>query len=533
MRKKKEIAICLICIFFCISFIIFVKLFKRYLNDPFPWSIFEEKKLEPILLTQEQKKDDFEQFYSLICEKIPFLDDSCEIYGIDFQARKKIYEETITSAESNLDFYAAMIGIGQEVCSFHTSVLFPKYDYLSTLRCDNNKIIRSKSTKITQTKWEAEIREEAMKYKASDFILLREVDGHYYVGNEFLSNSESEYKSLELKEINGQEPADYFMQGVFLFGINYDNTSGKSYRSSVFINKVEGELIEVVWVDQQGKNFTEQLYYSRKLELIADYGYLYNAELVFYPLPDVHNTIYHYSDEERGLEFIRIANFEDGETQLKKIMEKLKYENVIIDLRNNRGGTYNYGEKNIYPYLYIENCLITERWKRSIDSIEKDPLTMRINRTEKTGKDQDYNYYKRTVEALGKSDVQKNVIYLTDNKTGSAADSFVGIIKDNGLGTIIGEETGGEGKSGTMTCAMLNNSGILFTYYPSVPCDEEGEALYYPGVSPDIYVSWNQEEYDKRSIFRKDGTSEEYINMLEYDPVLNAAIEYFEKEGTQ
>ena len=99
MLKRKRIVASVIILTICLGCIVSGFAIKHLLNE---WNKLENVSVS---LTDEQKLEDFEQFYSLICERIPFLDDSCEIYGIDFQARKKIYEETITSAESNLDFY--------------------------------------------------------------------------------------------------------------------------------------------------------------------------------------------------------------------------------------------------------------------------------------------------------------------------------------------------------------------------------------------------------------------------------------------
>ncbi len=529
MRKKKGIIICIICIFSCISYILLFKSFKECINDSFSRSMLDEKESKRVFLTKEQKLEDFEQFYNLICERTPFLEDSSEVYGIDFLARKEIYEDIISSSETDIDFYAAMMGIGREVCSFHTSILFPKYDYLSTIRCDNNEIIKKRSIKEKQDVLEEEIKKESQKYKASDFLLLREAEGHYYIGNEILSDSNGKYAGLELSEINGQDPAEFFMQGVFLVGIQYDPNAKRSYRSSVFINKAEGEPIEVVWKDAEGNTFSEQLYYSIKLELIANYGYMYNSELAYYPLEDPHDTIYYYSDKINELEYIRIRNFDEDEKKLRSILADLRYDDVIIDLRNNKGGIFNYGVKNIYTYLYSEDDIFFENWKRTRDSIEKDYLTRKINRIKKVRSDDEFNYYSRTIKGTGCSSYNKNVVILTDNKTGSAADFFVGIIKEKKLGTIIGDVTGGEGKSGTMTCEVLNNSGILFTYYPSVPCDEIGNSLYYCGTEPDIYVSWNKEDYEGRAIFLKEGTAGDYSNMLTFDPVLNEAVSFLKK----
>lgn len=484
-----------------------------------------------INLTMEQKLEDFEQYYELICREIPFLDETSELYGIDFKSRKDLYKERILETDSDIEFYAVMESISCEICSFHTRIILPKEDYLKTFQCNNDDLLERRATIKRQNAWENEIKKAIMEFEAKDLILLRQIDGRYYVCNEFLDEKNENYSSRELIEINGQIPEEFFRTEPFLYELYYDYIDKKCYRESVFLNKKSGKKMDLKWLDQTGKIYEEILYYSYEGELAGMYGYLYSDKLSFFPQNE--KAIYRFDDDNNNITYIRVPTFEAKGKELSEMLSQIEYEDVIIDLRNNHGGFPYYGVKYIYPFMFSDNRTFVERWKSSINMGKDSFITMKINNIKRVDNDDQFIYFSRETEGIGKASAPKKLVLLTNQKTGSAADFFVGIIKENALGVVIGDITGGEGKSGTMTCEMLNNSGILFTYYPSVPCDEEGEALYYPGVIPDIYVSWNQEEYDKRSIFRKEGTSEEYINMLEYDPVLNAAIEYFGKEGTQ
>ena len=98
-----------------------------------------ERPIIELNMSMEEKMKDFEYLYNCIATSLP-LDTLSGIekqYGIDFVERHDLYKEMITDTETDLDFYAAMNAIMEDVPTFHTDVPYPDYDYYGTFGCWN------------------------------------------------------------------------------------------------------------------------------------------------------------------------------------------------------------------------------------------------------------------------------------------------------------------------------------------------------------------------------------------------------------
>ncbi len=525
--KRKRIVASLIILIICLGCIVSGFMIKHLLHE------YKELGNAPVSLSDEQKLEDFEQFYDLMCKEAPFLDDVKETYGIDFVANKDYYEGKILSTKTDVEFLSTMNAICMDVCSYHTNITVP---YPEAIK-DNFKYPRSLNliskfvTKKKLKSWEKKIRDEASNYNISDFVDAVYYDGCYYCfDSDLISEDKDKCVDLELIEINGREPKDFLLDGIYWARISYDEKRDVIYRSYVTFNKLAGEPVNTVWKDESGEIYEKELYYSISCEMLSDYGFLFNDNLIPYPIVKDKSKVYHYCDEDNEVDYVRIKSFNSGELDVKKVLKNIKYDNVIIDLRNNGGGKYDFGERFVYPYLYSEDVSYTDYWKESVDYGDRSHLSHIVNRIQDNGEDEKYCYFRRDYKMKGKIKSPKNVVYLVNSGSGSATDAYVAHIKDNNLGVIIGSTTGGEGKAGPVIHGKLNNSGLLFSFFYSIRCDENGNSIYSRGTEPDIQITLTKEDNDNLLVYRKEGTHKEYKNMLEFDPVLNRAIEYFNGE---
>ena len=117
--KRKRIVASLIILIICLGCIVSGFMIKHLLHE------YKELGNASVSLSDEQKLEDFEQFYDLMCKEAPFLDDVKKTYGIDFVANKDYYEELILSTETNVEFFATMDAICSDLCSFHTNMTLP------------------------------------------------------------------------------------------------------------------------------------------------------------------------------------------------------------------------------------------------------------------------------------------------------------------------------------------------------------------------------------------------------------------------
>ncbi|MGN1120097.1 MAG: S41 family peptidase, partial [Oscillospiraceae bacterium] len=102
-------------------------------------------------------------------------------------------------------------------------------------------------------------------------------------------------------------------------------------------------------------------------------------------------------------------------------------------------------------------------------------------------------YYKYTFkhELNGNSSLNysddREVYYIVNNSTCSAADEIAQIVKTCGLGKIVGTHTQGEGLIFGVCCDWLPNSLLMYMYCPTYVIDSEGVNNNLYGTMPDIY----------------------------------------------
>ena len=107
--------------------------------------------------------------------------------------------------------------------------------------------------------------------------------------------------------------------------------------------------------------------------------------------------------------------------------------------------------------------------------------------------------------------------------TCSAADDYIDAIKKNQLATIVGENTGGEGKGASFICDSLSNSSLIYVFYPSEPLQDVDKNVCL-GTTPDIYVNQSVEDYILYEKCCKEGISAEYTSKLQYDTILKYVV---------
>lgn len=96
------------------------------------------------------------------------------------------------------------------------------------------------------------------------------------------------------------------------------------------------------------------------------------------------------------------------------------------------------------------------------------------------------------------------------------------MIKENGLGTIVGMNTGGEGRGASYICDSLVNSSLVYVYYPSESINEDENVIC--GTAPDVYINQSVEDYALYEKMRIEGTASLYESRLQYDTVLKWVI---------
>lgn len=476
-------------------------------------------------LTMEQKLSDFNDLYDTLSESIPYFDDIDSLYGIDFRDRHDYYESKIRETTDNCEFYCTLQAISQDIPSFHTDICFPLYSNIRNIQCcGSDEVLDRFNMKGKIDSWYEIIGDTVRDYENVNILWFEYLNGEYYVDERFLPESYEELSGYRLVTIDGTDADEYIIQNISAFGMHYDHINDKAYRKAYVLNDSTGSEVSVVLESEDGSGCEISLYVDAVADVVANYGFLYDPDR---SVSDVNNSIYIFRDDEHQLEYIEISNFTNNEgKQLARYIEDSPYNTFVIDLRNNYGGTIDYAVKYLYPGLYMDDAGQSYSWivpdTDSNHAMTKDwVVLLNYGNNSSDG----FYYYNETNTFKGESDKQNDIYYLVGTGTGSAADTYISMIKDNHLGTIIGDTTGGEGLGFTYICSYLKESSLIYVYYPSVSYDPATGEHILGGTTPDIYVTPTLEEIHLQNEYIRSGTDDEYEMRLQYDPALKWVIE--------
>ena len=221
--------------------------------------------------------------------------------------------------------------------------------------------------------------------------------------------------------------------------------------------------------------------------------------------------------EESKIAYIKIhsfymdSNFERNE-YIKFVdeffIETYNYKHIIIDIRNNGGGSEsNYEclltpnlEKNIsffYYYLYNENKYTNiwikdffKEYPKTKEKIEKSEIPNVKNCG--TVKNDEAIKLKNVLASKPifghKPRTGKKFWLLVNGGSYSAADRFADVCKKTGFAKLVGERTGGAGTNGIYPVyIVLPNSGLLIKFDFMYGLTEDGYCTDEFGTAPDIY----------------------------------------------
>ena len=223
-----------------------------------------------------------------------------------------------------------------------------------------------------------------------------------------------------------------------------------------------------------------------------------------------------------------------GEELVTTLKSMKELSNIIIDLRGNSGGYRDYGQKYLYSPLHSEDVTMRYTWFVPASDANKSINNSMFNRfLYGAGKEGVGFNYTREYTYTGDSEAtDQSIYYLINGYTGSAADGYVGMIKEKKLGTIIGSSADGEGLADSFICHSLKNSGLVYIYFPSLCYNQDGSNNSLYGTSPDIYIEPTKEGfYQQRDLSEKGIDISIYTEKVKYDNVLIKVIEIIQEDN--
>lgn len=233
-----------------------------------------------------------------------------------------------------------------------------------------------------------------------------------------------------------------------------------------------------------------------------------------------------------GVAYIKINQLLHGsirkqdENIINPYLEKIKdYPVLIIDIRGNGGGDSNYYQRYLYPRIvdreYSTKQYLFQRtnnfpkinWQTGFSKI-KDGQLEKLKFPEKTMDIlDDFNYISESELKIHPSkdsiNYKGNIYLLVDKEVYSSAESMASFTKETGLGTLIGDNTGGDGVGFDPVQVALPNTGYMLRFRLEMGVTESG-SINELGTKPDIRCSTTENKPLKyqpciQEVFKREG----------------------------
>lgn len=474
-----------------------------------------------------QRIEDFNELCAVLEARAAMLYDYEELYDLKYSDIKAYYRELIENSESEVDYYAAMLGFLYNIPSAHLGIMIPD-SFLKNRYTDNTTITAA------QKYWNGIISDEYKKCCEENVGVVRfsYISGDYY---------DKENDMSVLISVNDMQPEEYVKLISSSYALKYDHFNGKPFRSEIDFNNSRGSKCTVKYKTADGSIHTETMFCGGAAEIVfkLDKYFDYfnteekneNAENIFEENYIKFGKTMIVNDTERNTLFVQIDSFSGDETsgrQTANIINKFFSDNIIIDLRNNGGGMV----ENAYavlPSILSEDIDMTDFVYCTKESYKLSPDFYKF----RFDKEKQLYRCKECIQIKGGSEKKKNIYILVSDSTASAAETFVNIIKNNKLGTAVGtNNTAGEAH-GSVYWGYLKNSGLAYTYTEFKCFNPDGTSNSAYGTAPDIYSALSVENYIlQRELIENGEDPYTYENRLKWDNVLIETLEIIkEKEN--
>ncbi len=480
-------------------------------------------------MTQAERKRDFKDLCKYIEKNVPFIDEYNELYGFGFDDIKKYYSDKVKNTSNDFEYYALIKGFINNIPSGHMTMGYPDPEFI-------NGLYKFRTNDYPQFNaaceyWENQLRAEAEKYYENNvkFYTFLYANGEYLQSKYYAEINNIEYMDAKIISVDNTPIDDFIKIYPLEYKLQYDHINKKPYRSIFILNDTCGDKCTIELETPNGDILTKELYigvigtaaieytdYFRS-EDAADnsdnFSEAAQSEEIDYNAQEIiESSMYSYKSEQDNFVYVMINDFLFGGAEFSNLLDNADLpDNIIIDLRNNTGG-YEDTATGIIKRL-------TDRTIEYSDTIYTTNKYVSIKKKFVSGK---YLYVdSRDGMVNGQSRKKYNLYVLVSGETISAADNFTAFIKNNDLGTIIGENNTKGEAYGSADLKVLEKSGLYFYYTDIKWNNSDGTDNSIYGTAPDIYIPLNEKSMKLRDNIMLDGGAVyTYENRLKWDNVL-------------
>ncbi len=496
-------------------------------------------------MTKQQYADDFALLCSQLEDNIPMLYDYEKLYGISYSDIKEYYKNISGNIESDYQYYSLVRSFLNNIPSSHLSEGFP---LISSIDEEfKAHIERNKSFVNAQNYWFNVLHNECKKYydKEINQMIFAYYSGEYRGIAKQIDNDIYNVNKATLLTVN-EIPADEFIKLCpSVYKLKYDHINNKPMRDTIIFNDMFGKECVIEYLNSSGEKCSMKAFYGTEADMAAAYiNYFKSADgllttentngSAYSPKTDYTQIgdISFMRNKQNNFLYMQINSFNSSESNGEVMANTIDIasegiDNIIIDLRNNSGGFYEYASDvlgalsvkdiKIESEVYVtESCCQRYKDKKSYEFDSQSGL------------------YKKCTETIvtGKAKERKNIYLLISDSTASSADMLVYEFKRNGLGTVIGtNNTGGE-RDGILCMNYTDISGIYYTYTEFSSYNTDGSVNSVYGTAPDIYSDTSIDDYFIREEIKSNGQDPyNWENRLMWDRSLVKVLEIINKNS--
>jgi C-terminal processing protease CtpA/Prc len=476
-------------------------------------------------LTLEERMEDFDYLLKVLETSYPLFEEEEEVRNVDLIERGKVYQEYILNTKSDYEFWVLLNAYFSEFASYHTDILFPDWENYKGINCYGMKeITKDRQIYVSSEQWQRYIVEEESKRKVETYIMFDYVEGEYVLNNEGAQGLSNEFKIGDvLLTIDSISVEDFLSKECSVIKKRFDHVRNKAYRTRVVLNTEQGKLVKIRIKTTQGDIKEEFVYYHNEVE----------AARLVEPIEAI--VLEGVKGEEvLALDafYIRIGNFQESSQKIRKaVAEGKNYSNMIIDIRDNRGGSPLIFTDQIMAQLNINFAVYNRNWRMRESEYNNKILNTQgfLERYFYPFKQEEGWYKKRDIIWTFPKTLKEyngNIYLLVNGKTASAADFMTHVMKQKDNVTVIGTNTWGEGTAGSFNVVALPNSKLLVLYMPGYSLNDEGKCSSLYGTAPHVMLEQTKDDYIKQlELIKNNEDIGSLENKLIYDTILKETIE--------
>ena len=529
--------------------ILFLIFFGKTLFRTIYKSVDTGYKIVDTKMTTEQKLKDLDYMYDLVCLNNPRKELFEKAYKISYEDLYKKYREIVIKSESEYEFFSYMTCFVADLPGLHNFMGLPDYKRnCAQMGYSMNDIYGTQEMKNYTYSWQESFRDDVKKFMEIKPVIFRYIDGNYIATSSDEKKLDERFAGGRIVSLNGKDPKEMCFDVFNSFSPTYDCGHDCYYRSLLFFNDRSGIKYSAEILMPDGKTVTTDLYCDPRVEMAfleGDSTYPdekdasdKSSEKSEETVTDVMDPNYVPStykiakDESRKLVYLRYKQCERPEArrmalELQKALDDVNAETVILDIRNNPGGTSTVANQILLPVLFSHDIEFNARNVGKLNDHTKKfdtALTRLFNTADmKIEKKDGYYYYKEDASVKGQATRNYKIYVLTSQSTFSTADLIAMLCKKYDNAVLVGTNTGGEGVGGYAVNCILPESHFGFVYVPTV--NEEYPEDSFNGIQPDVYSAGTYEEYLYINDMEKQGKDyDSYESRQKWDGTLKKVL---------